>query len=122
MPFPTPVSHLSYERWRALAGTDRFVPDASVIALHGDDVAGLTLTGLSGARNGLTIFTGTPRAWRGKGIAFALKVEALARAKKRGLHAMVTQNDEPNAPMRGINARLGYRPLPAEIVLEKPLG
>lgn len=34
---------------------------------------------------------------------------------------MPTTNDEPDKPMRVINARLGYRPLPASIHLEKRL-
>jgi hypothetical protein len=30
-------------------------------------------------------------------------------------------NDQPNAAMRGINAKLGYQPLPAHVQLEKAL-
>jgi GNAT superfamily N-acetyltransferase len=65
--------------------------------------------------------TGTSRSHRGRGVATALKVEALSRAKVSGLRAMLTTNDEPNKAMRGINAKLGYRPLPAHVQLEKTL-
>jgi hypothetical protein len=34
---------------------------------------------------------------------------------------LLTTNDEPNKAMREINAKLGYRLLPAQIQLEKPL-
>jgi GNAT superfamily N-acetyltransferase len=66
--------------------------------------------------------TGTARGYRGRGIATALKVEALSRAKAKGLRAMLTTNDEPNKAMRGINALLGYQTLPAHVQLEKRLG
>ena len=49
------------------------------------------------------------------------RMEALKRAKQRGLRAMLTTNDEPNKAMRGINARLGYQMLPAHVQLEKKL-
>ncbi len=65
--------------------------------------------------------TGTAREYRGRGIARALKVEALTRAKRKGLRAMGTTNDEPNRSMREINAKLGYQMLPAHVELEKPL-
>ncbi len=43
------------------------------------------------------------------------------RAKTRGLHALLTTNDEPNMAMSGINAKLGYQTLPAHMQLEKIL-
>ena len=61
------------------------------------------------------------RAYRGRGLATAIKVEALLRAKAKGLRAMLTTNDEPNKAMREINAKLGYQLLPAHVQLEKPL-
>ena len=65
--------------------------------------------------------TGAGGAYRGRGVATALKVAMLAGAKKAGLRAMLTTNDEPNKAMRGINAKLGYVMLPAHIELEKKL-
>ncbi len=120
IPFPSPVPHLPYESYRRLlVESGRAAADASVLALDGESVVGLTLTGLREGRDGVTIMTGTRRAYRGRGVAFGLKVEALARAKARGLRALVTANDEPNTAMLGINRRLGYQPLPAQIVLQK---
>ena len=45
----------------------------------------------------------------------------VARAKAKGRRAMCTVNDEPNKAMRGINAKLGYVTLPANVELEKKL-
>ena len=63
--------------------------------------------------------TGVAREYRGRGIATALKVDVLARAKAAGLRAMKTVNDEPNKAMRGVNIKLGYQPVPDHVELEK---
>jgi GNAT superfamily N-acetyltransferase len=95
--------------------------DLCLIASAGDQIAGFTTTGKSKDRDGWTWLTGTAREYRGRGVAMALKVEMLARAKRKGLRAIGTTNDEPNKSMRGINAKLGYQILPAHVELEKRL-
>jgi GNAT superfamily N-acetyltransferase len=60
-------------------------------------------------------------AWRGRGIATTLKHATIAWAIGAGLEALETGNDETNAPMRAVNARLGYQPLPDVIGLQGPL-
>jgi GNAT superfamily N-acetyltransferase len=61
------------------------------------------------------------RAYRRRGIARVLKEATIAWALDNGLTALETGNDEANAPMRAVNARLGYRPLPDEITMRGPL-
>ncbi len=122
VPFATPTPHWSWERFRAaIVDSGQLIPDASIVAYDGATIAGFTTTGLREPSDGLTWMTGTARSHRGRGIAMALKVEALTRAKDAGLRAMGTTNDEPNKAMRGINAKLGYQMLPARIELEKTL-
>lgn len=58
---------------------------------------------------------------RGRGIASALKRATIAWAIRAGLDALETGNDVANGPMRAVNARLGYRPMPDEISLRGPL-
>jgi RimJ/RimL family protein N-acetyltransferase len=53
--------------------------------------------------------TATDRAWRGRGVAHALKVEAIRWAAARGIARLQASNDSGNAPMRAVNDRLGYR-------------
>lgn len=65
--------------------------------------------------------TAVRRAWRGRGVATALKRATVAWAIANGLEALETGNDEENAPMRSVNARLGYRPLPDDLGLRGPL-
>ena len=60
-------------------------------------------------------------AQRGRGIAVVLKLATIRWAIDAGLTALETGNDVENAPMRAVNAKLGYRPLPDEIELRGPL-
>ena len=99
----------------------QIIEDASVVAYDGRIIAGLTMTAKRQPLDGSTWITGVGREYRGRGIGTAIKVEALSRAKARGLRALVTTNDKPNKAMREINATLGYQPLPARVQLEKPL-
>lgn len=66
--------------------------------------------------------TAVARAWRGRGVAGALKRATIAWAVDHGLVALETANDTENAPMRAANARLGYRPLPDEIYFRAAVG
>jgi len=65
--------------------------------------------------------TAVRRAWRSRGIATALKMATIAWAVEHGLAALETGNDEENAGMRAVNARLGYAPLPDELTMRGPL-
>ena len=65
--------------------------------------------------------TAVVRDFRGRGIARALKQATIAWAVDNGLTTLETGNDEANAPMRALNARLGYQPLPDEVVMRGPL-
>ena len=65
--------------------------------------------------------TAVRRAYRGRGIAGALKRATIAWAIENDLEALDTGNDETNAPMRAVNAALGYLPLPDWLGLRGPL-
>jgi GNAT superfamily N-acetyltransferase len=65
--------------------------------------------------------TGVARAWRGRGLATALKRATIQWAIENGLEALETANDVVNEPMRAVNRRLGYMPLPDEIEVRGPL-
>jgi GNAT superfamily N-acetyltransferase len=65
--------------------------------------------------------TAVLRAFRGRGIARELKRATVAWAIDHGLTTLETGNDEDNAPMRALNARLGYQPLPDEVIMRGPL-
>jgi GNAT superfamily N-acetyltransferase len=86
------------------------LPGGSFVALAGDQVVGYS--GLmrdpddpARAEDGLTAVR---RAWRGRGIARALKQAELAWAAENGLREIVTWTQRGNEGMRRLNERLGY--------------
>ena len=98
---------------------DAFARDCSVVALRDGRVVGTSITIMDPEGVAYTAFTGVDRSARGKGIALAMKLLILERLKERGTKLFGTTNDEANAPMRGINARLGYVIAPPTIEVEK---
>ena len=122
VPWATPTPHWPYDRFRHMGfESGQMLEDLSIVAYDGDTIAGFTMTGKRQPQDGYTWMTGVGRDYRGRGLATAIKVDALTRAKAKGLRALLTTNDEPNKAIRDINAKLGYRTLPAHVQLEKPL-
>jgi GNAT superfamily N-acetyltransferase len=122
IPFATPTPHWPFERFYDMAvKSGQMLQDLSLVAYAGEQIAGFTTTGDRQGKDGWTWMTGVARDQRGKGIAMAIKVDVLARAKAQGMRAMCTVNDEPNKAMRGVNIKLGYQPVPDHVELEKTL-
>jgi mycothiol synthase len=113
-----------FDRWREqyLEGPGA-VPDTLIAALAGDEVVGYTGLRRRGASSPVAenMLTAVRRDWRRRGIATALKREQVARARAAGIEQIFTTNDETNAGMRAVNARLGYRPAPTHIVVTGPV-
>ena len=93
--------------------------DTTILALRGDDIVGMSITAVKDNGTAYTNFTGVARAERGKGIALAMKLRAVAALKKRDIQLFGTTNDEQNAAMRGINRKLGYVPEAPTLMFEK---
>lgn len=60
-------------------------------------------------------------SWRRRGVARAVNAAQIAAAKARGFDRLHIESEQRNVAMRGLSASLGYRPLPAAIVLRGPL-
>jgi RimJ/RimL family protein N-acetyltransferase len=56
-----------------------------------------------------TMYTGTSRAVRGRGIAAALKYESMGQAIEGGFERVRTNNDSDNPAILRINEQMGYR-------------
>ena len=97
--------------------------DGFYVALDGNEVVGYASVIVERARPGVGIhdMTAVRRAWRGRGVARALKQATIDWARDAGLEALETGNDIDNAAMRAVNARLGYRPLPDIVFMRGPL-
>jgi GNAT superfamily N-acetyltransferase len=65
--------------------------------------------------------TAVARAFRGRGVATALKRATIAWAIGHGLETLETGNDPANAPMRAVNLGLGYRAIPDVLTMRGPL-
>jgi GNAT superfamily N-acetyltransferase len=55
-------------------------------------------------------FTGVLPEQRGQGLARLVKLAVIRHLAEAGVTFLVTENDETNAPMLAVNARLGFRP------------
>jgi GNAT superfamily N-acetyltransferase len=98
-------------------------PDATFVAVAGSEVVGYAKFSLTEAmpNSGFHDLTGVKRAWRGRGIARALKATQIAWAKANGYEELRTRNDERNAPIRHLNEEFGYRPTIGRIYVKGPL-
>ncbi len=113
-----------FEKWLAndMQGAgDR--SDATFIAVSGVDVVGYAKLSIS--RGGGDVawhdLTGVKRAWRGRGVAGALKRTQIAWAKANGYRRLHTINEERNEPIRRLNTRHGYVLEPGFVIVRGPL-
>ena len=99
------------------------LPEATFLALAGSEVVGYSKFSLTAAQPTTANhdMTGVKRAWRGRGIAGALKRAQIAWAKEQGYERLATTNELRNEPIRRLNARLGYREAPGHIVVRGTL-
>lgn len=98
-------------------------PRAVFVALAGDEVVGYAKFALWDASpdEAYHDLTGVKRAWRGRGIAKALKQTQIAWAKREGYKRLLTANELRNEPIRRLNDEFGYKPIPGRIRLRGPV-
>ena len=106
------VDHIPYDEWvQFVLEQPVFTADGSFCAIVDGVAAAVSLFCVDPETGrGLNMFTGTLRAYRGRGLALAVKIATTRWAAEHGVRQIVTTNDETNAPMLAVNRRLGYRP------------
>ena len=112
MPQTEQIDHIPYEEWEHhVLRHPLFTPEGSFVAIV-DGVAAAVSLVIADVESGRShnMFTGTLRAYRGRGLALDVKLASIRWAAERGISMMATSNDETNAPMLAINRRLGYVP------------
>ena len=114
-----------FEQWLSMdmqGAGDR--PEATFVALADDEVVAYAKLSLSRARPTVAMhdITGVKRAWRGRGIAGALKAAEIAWAAENGYERLETQNEERNEPIRRLNQRHGYVVEPGSVTVRGPIG
>jgi GNAT superfamily N-acetyltransferase len=106
VPSAEPFGGDSFETWRS-----RFIersgmsPEWVWVALDGDRPVGAAYLRRYNDEVASNSYTGVSRAYRGLGIARALKLEQIAWAQQHGVHSFYTGNDSNNAPMLAVNPR-----------------
>jgi GNAT superfamily N-acetyltransferase len=98
-------------------------PEATFLALADGRVVAYAKLALSLARPAVAMhdMTGVRRAWRGRGIAGALKAAEIAWALEHGYERLETQNEERNEPIRRLNERYGYVVEPGSVTVRGPI-
>ncbi|HYF94889.1 MAG TPA: GNAT family N-acetyltransferase [Symbiobacteriaceae bacterium] len=91
------------------------------VATDGERLVGVSIIYLppasgGGARQG---FTAVRRAYRGRGIAVALKLVNIKECKARGVDHIRTTTDPENQAVQVMNLRLGFRPVPGPRLVVK---
>lgn len=98
---------------KTVCGASWYRADGQIIAATGERWIGMAAVGYFEQTNSMyNMFTGVDPAWRGKGIALALKLLAIDCARRYGADYISTNNDSENASMLAINRTLGYQPQP----------
>ncbi|TYC06873.1 GNAT family N-acetyltransferase [Micromonospora sp. WP24] len=113
-PGDVPSDTISYETWQHDVWQNLGLDKAASTAAESDgELVAFSVVKRDGDRM-WSDYTATVPSHRGRGLARLVKQAALHRAAAGGVRAAYTSNDEANAPMLAINARLGYRPVAAQ--------
>jgi GNAT superfamily N-acetyltransferase len=119
-----PMSAGSLEEFaaRSFAGP-KYIPEGTFIAVRDGQVVGYAQLAWMSRGAGVAdhAMLAVRRAWRGRGIAKALKARQITWALDNGLTELRTGNDERNASARAVNANFAYTPLPEQIGYRGPL-
>ncbi len=121
VPSSDPHTGSEFEVFRKTAlESPNFLPDLNIIAMDGEKMVGISNLWKEATEGRVeTGLTGVRREYRKRGLATAMKVKALADAKRAGFEATITWNEENNRGMLGINRRLGFQFRPAWLMIEK---
>ncbi|MDX6474917.1 MAG: hypothetical protein QOH95_428 [Gaiellaceae bacterium] len=112
MPSTEPIDAISYDEWVGhVLEYPFFTAEGSYVAMVDGVAAAVSLLiADEESGRGANMFTGTQRAYRGRGLGLAVKLASIHWASAHGITQIATRNDETNAPMLAINRRLGYVP------------
>jgi len=115
--------YMWYSDWRKWTlDKEDFDRSLTLIIIDGDRPIGVVqLTAHPESESLYNSFTGVDAAYRGQGIARALKIQSIREAMKRGYRYIRTNNDSLNAPMLRINRSLGYQPVPGYYMMTRTI-
>ena len=122
-PLPNPPAPMPFAEWRAeLWDEPSFTIDGSFVAVADRTAAAIALLFVaSELGRAANAFTATMPQFRGRGFALGAKIASMRWAAANGITRVSTWNDDTNAPMLAINARLGYEPLGRVLTMRREL-
>lgn len=123
VPSPEPPTKVPFEEWQKVWGHPNLLPDGWFVALHNDAYVGVSNLWTSQADETIlyTGLTGVLRTYRRRGIATALKLQAIRYAQSQGIAEVRTWNESNNEGMLSINNALGFVRQPAHVEYVKKL-
>ena len=101
------------------------LPEGSLVVRQGEHLIGLSeLKRTPDPLQLMTSLTAVRRAFRARGLALAVKLQTLTRAKELGFQGVYTQNASSNVRMMALNEALGFtkQRATAELVKSERLG
>jgi RimJ/RimL family protein N-acetyltransferase len=122
-PQPNPPAPVPFAEWRAEFWDEpTLTHEGSFVAFdHGTPAAIALLSVAPELGRAQSAFTATLPQFRGRGFALAAKIATIRWAAANGITRVSTANDDTNAPMLAINARLGYEPLGRLLTMRRSL-
>lgn len=101
-----------------------YSPDGAIVALHGDEIVGLSnVCACQEEFDGemFTELTAVAKEHRGLGLAYAMKVRGIQHCNSSGGKRLRTENDSRNTPMLAVNSKLGFIGQPGLITVSLAL-
>jgi GNAT superfamily N-acetyltransferase len=122
-PLLNPPAPMPFAEWRAEFWDEpSFTVDGSFVAVADRTAAAIALLFVAPELGrAVNAFTATMPQFRGRGFALAAKIATMRWAAANGITRVSTANDDTNAPMLAINARLGYEPLGRLLTMRRQL-
>jgi len=123
IPNPDVYTPTTYEMFASHLDSPDAVHDGYFLAKDGDRYVGISnLWKSQGAPDVLYQgLTGVLREYRGRGVAWALKMRTIAFAREHGYRQIRTWNNTMNRPILKINEALGFVKQPIWITFQKDL-
>ena len=124
IPGPDVFTPTTYEMFLSGIDSPSSLPDAYFLARAGTRYVGISnLWRSEGSPDVLYQgLTGVLREYRGRGLAWAMKMRTIAYAREHGFRQIRTWNNTMNRPILNINEALGFVKQPVWITFEKELG
>jgi GNAT superfamily N-acetyltransferase len=120
VPTSVPILAQSFANFKERLTSPDLPHDRLWIARDGDRVVALSFLRFPPVRGNVwTGYTCSHPDYRGRGIAWAVKLQSLRQAIELGIPFVRTANDSENAPMLHINEALGYHARPGFNSFEK---